>query len=431
MAVQERVIMCGPYPVLSFPFDQRTGRAAGTGTVLDRARLPLELTTHGKLAVYARRIDMWWRRRAIPSTRDGIRRALDLLGVRSTVDLLDRSYGLGLSDLYWVKPVDDPACWEDVNFFTNPFDEELGRTLLDGVSSSHRFSFNVPDASTGGDLPKRWTVARDGTRVLVKGGRTGQEPVNETIASALAARLGIPAVQYRLGEYRNRPVSLCADMLDGREELVSAWQVLGSVKRDNRLSLRDEWVRDASGFGCDRDAVAWATDDWLLVDWLMRNTDRHFNNFGLIRDVDTLRVRPAPLFDTGESLWCGELRVDNGDYRAKPFYATPKSPTARRQLRLVSDWSRFDLSRLADWPDEAAHRLSATGMLAPARIGLIRDALMARTGFALRVRDETARRLVQGVDAASLHAGPAPIPPDPAPGTVSGRAACPGNGIGI
>ncbi len=323
----------------------------------------------------------------------------------------------------------------DVNFFENPFDEELGRALLTGVSSSHRFSFNVPDASTGGDLPKRWSVAADGTRVLVKGGRTGQEPVNETIASSLAARLGIPAVGYRLGEYHNRPVSLCADMLDGHEELVSAWQVLGSVKRDNRLSLRDEWIRDASGFGCDRGEIMRATDDWLLVDWLMRNTDRHFNNFGLIRDVDTLRVRPAPLFDTGESLWCGELRVDNGDCRAKPFYATAKSPTARRQLRLISDWSRFDLSLLDDWPDEVAHRLSATGMLPPSRIAMIRDALHDRIGYASAVRDESVRRLVRGAVAEELDmrqdTGLAQAPPSTAPGEVPGSSADPDCGIGI
>jgi hypothetical protein len=70
-------------------------------------------------------------------------------------------------------------------------------------------------------------------------------------------------------------------------------------------------------------------------------------------------------------------------------------------------------------------------MLAPSRIGLIRDALMARIRFAIRVRDETAHRLVQGVDAARLHAGPSPMPPDPDPGTVSARTAGPGPGIGI
>ncbi|WP_181978005.1 MULTISPECIES: HipA domain-containing protein [Bifidobacterium] len=385
----ERLVMCGPHPVLSFEYDDHVGTTVGSGRILDAARLPLELVTHGKPAVYAARIDMWWRRRAIPSSRDGICHALDVLGVRSTVDLLNRSRGLSLSDQYWVKDSRDPARWEEVNFFDNPFDEELGRVLLTTVSSSHEFSFDVPDASTGGDLPKRWTVDDSGTRILVKGGRTGQEPVNEVIASRLARRLDIPAVDYRLAEYDNRPVCLCDEMLSRDEEMVSAWQLMESIKRNNRLSVHDQWVEDAVAFGCARGDILHATDDWLLVDWLTRNTDRHFNNFGLIRNINTFEVRPAPLFDTGTSLWAGQLRVTNEDYRTRPFYSTYKTPTARRQLRLVSDWSRFNLEALSDWPDEVAHRLSVTGMLAPARIAAIRDALHGRVSFARQVRDES------------------------------------------
>ncbi|WP_181162626.1 HipA domain-containing protein, partial [Bifidobacterium sp. UTCIF-37] len=274
----------------------------------------------------------------------------------------------------------------------NPFDEDLGKLLLTTYSSSRELSFNAPDASTGGDLPKRWTIRpSDGVRVLVKGGRTGQEPVNEVIASRLAERLGIPAVCYSLGEYENRLVCSCDEMLDDREELVSAWQLLGSVKRDNRLSMRSQWERTASRFGCAPTAIRNATDDWLLIDYLMRNTDRHYNNFGVIRNVESLEVRPAPLFDTGASLWCGELKVDNRDYRTKPFYTTYKTPTARRQLRLIRNWDRYDLNALTEWPDEAAHRLTLTNMMAPRRIDAIRTTLTQRVADAIRTAAEHRR----------------------------------------
>ncbi|KFI41918.1 HipA domain-containing protein [Bifidobacterium biavatii] len=386
--MEQRLIMCREHPVVLFDYDRRTGHAAGVGTVLDRERLPLELITHGKEALFARQIDGWWTHRAIPSTRDGIRRVLDVMGVRSTVELLNKSLGLSLSDQYWVKPADSNIQWGQVNFFHNPFDEDLGRLLLTSYSSSHVFSFNAPDASTGGDLPKRWTIRpADGMRVLIKGGRTGQEPVNEVIASRLADRLGIPSVKYSLGEYDNRLVCSCAEMLGDSEELVSAWQLLGSVKRNNRLSMRDQWEHCSVMFGCDRESIRNATDDWLLVDYLMRNTDRHYNNFGVIRDVETMQVRPAPLFDTGASLWCGELHIDNRDYKTKPFYATYKTPTARRQLHLVSSWERYDLHALSDWPDEVAHRLSLTGMIGPARIDAICCTLRQRIEDVNRARD--------------------------------------------
>lgn len=370
--------MCRTIPVLSYEVDGATGECVTSGVILDERRLPLELIDHGKPAVYARRINEWWRRRAIPSTRDGLRRALDALGVNSATQLLESSHGLSLSDQYWVRDDDADIKWEDVNFFRNAFDEEVGRAMLTLRSSLHRFSLNAPDASTGGDLPKRWTIGEHGERLLIKGGRTGQEPVNELIATKLAQRLGVSAVEYRLGEVDNRAVSVCEEMLTDTEELVSAWQLLESVKTDNRLSSRDAWLAAAQSFGCDMQAVSDATDDWLLVDWLMRNVDRHYNNFGLIRDVETLRVRPAPLFDTGASLWCGELHVNADDYRAKPFYSTVKTPTARRQLALVSNWSRFDLEALDDWPDEVVHRLDSCGLYASARIDAIREALRGK-----------------------------------------------------
>ena len=128
-------------------------------------------------------------------------------------------------------------------------------------------------------------------------------------------------------------------MLTDTEELVSAWQILESVKRDNRLSARDQWIRAAQLFGCEGAAVVHATDDWLLVDYLMRNIDR---------------------------------------YKAKPFYATYKTPTARRQLRLISDWTRYDLGKLDGWEEQVGHRLSVTGLVPETRITAIATMLSAR-----------------------------------------------------
>ena len=352
--------------------------------------------THARQEALPKRIDEWWRSRAIPSTRDGIRRVLESLGASSTGELLDRTYGLSLSDQYWVKREDDPAEWKGINFFDNPFDEALGEILLTSYSSSHDISLNVPDVSTGGDLPKRWTIDRaTGRRLLVKSGRTGQEPMNEVIASKLCMRLGVPAVPYSLARSGNRLVCTCADMLSNHEELVSAWQVLQSARTINGLNSHDQWIRAAVGFGADERAVCGATDDWLVVDYLMRNTDRHYSNFGLIRDIETFAVRPAPIYDTGASLWSGELDVDGRDWFAKPFCTATGKPSALRQLRLVEDWSRFDLDALSDWPDEVAHELSRMRMFAPERLDAIRDQLVKRIGTMRRIREGKSLRRVR------------------------------------
>jgi hypothetical protein len=49
-----------------------------------------------------------------------------------------------------------------------------------------------------------------------------------------------------------------------------------------------------------RDAI----DCMLTVDYLIVNEDRHLNNFGAVRNADTLEwVAPAPVYDCGISMW--------------------------------------------------------------------------------------------------------------------------------
>ena len=221
--------------------------------------------------------------------------------------------------------------------------------------------------------------------------------MNEVIASKLCSRLGVPSVRYSLARSGNRLVCTCADMLSNHEELVSAWQVLQSVKTVNGFNTHDQWIRAATGFGADGRAVRDATDDWLVIDYLMRNTDRHYNNFGLIRDVETLAVRPAPIYDTGASLWSGELDVDGRDWFAKPFYSATGRPSALRQLKLVEDWGRFDLDVLSDWPDEVAHELSRMRMFAPERLDAIREQLAKRVKMISGIRDGKAYRVPRAI----------------------------------
>lgn len=117
-------------------------------------------------------------------------------------------------------------------------------------------------------------------------------------------------------------------MLSDHEELVPAWQVFQSVKAVSGLNSYDQWIRAVVGFGAGERAVRDVTDDWLVVDYLMRNTDRHYNNFGLIRNIETLAVRLAPIYDIGASLWSGELDVDDRDWFAKPFYSATGRPSS-------------------------------------------------------------------------------------------------------
>ena len=64
----------------------------------------------------------WFKGRGIPSGRKDLERLLNNLGVASIEELLLKSYGLSLSDCYWIKHCNSNITWEDINFFDNDFE---------------------------------------------------------------------------------------------------------------------------------------------------------------------------------------------------------------------------------------------------------------------------------------------------------------------
>lgn len=103
----------------------------------------------------------------------GIKDALEELGIPNTKALLLRCYGLSLSDQYWVKPQNTNLSWRDINFFDNPFSDDVGDVLFGANKRKDVLDLSSPDNTSVGDLKKRWKII-DGKRCLVKG---GQQPI--------------------------------------------------------------------------------------------------------------------------------------------------------------------------------------------------------------------------------------------------------------
>ena len=143
----------------------------------------------------------------------------------------------------------------------------------------------------------------------------------------------------------------------------------GSSGREGYRERRDIWVEACQRLGVDRDTIMHATDGFLFLDFLLRNTDRHYNNFGLIRDVESFAIRPAPIYDSGASLWNGmdPRRMDNGDYRTKPFWTDQwgEEDNAYWQLSLIDDWDRYDLSVLETCPTSSTNSFPPTSASPP------------------------------------------------------------------
>ena len=88
-------------------------------------------------------------------------------------------------------------------------------------------------------------------------------------------------------------------------------------------------------------------DRMIVLDFIIANEDRHFNNFGMLREAETLKwIGFAPIYDSGSSLGYDKTPMQirsEKDIVCKPF----KNHHAE-QLKLVSDFSWIDFDRLKD-----------------------------------------------------------------------------------
>ncbi|WP_080800519.1 hypothetical protein [Arabiibacter massiliensis] len=96
--------------------------------------------------------------------------------------------------------------------------------------------------------------------------------------------------------------------------------------------------------------------------------------------METLEyVRMAPLFDSGNSLWCRTSSLSSPidyEYRAKPFfYGTNPARSARRQLECCEDIGWLDSAALDGFAEEATDILALNENLTEKRILAIRKGL--------------------------------------------------------
>ena len=367
------LLMCKDYPVLRFSYDHDAHVPARIVEVIDPTRAPVALFAPDRGHPIGRKqLLMWWRDRAIPFTRDNFKAMRLGLGVDDTAALLEECNALSLSDCYWVKGESDSRTWGQVNFFDNDFDDELGLVTL-GQTSSATTRRN-PSSSLVGDLRKMWTI-EDGERVLLKAGRgaLNQEPYNELVATRMYELLLGPEdlVPYDLETRGQRIYSRCPNMLGHDEELVPAWGLRRVAPRLNTENWYQFYVRILGSLGI-RDAAR-AVDQMIVCDYLIGNHDRHWNNFGVIRNVESREfVRVAPLFDTGNSLWCNVPVLDapiDFNYEALPFMGDYVQP--ERQLRLVGDLAWLDRMKARELPTVVADVLAANQMISESRRGAI------------------------------------------------------------
>ncbi len=196
--------------------------------------------------------------------------------------------------------------------------------------------------------------------------RYGGEGEAEELASTVLGLSGYPAkkyVTYHQALINGRPGCVSRNFLRRNEQFITLYRLymnttgrdLASVTRMMDYDDAIEFVLDFVLEQTDVDLREYLADIFIL-DELILNDDRHFNNLGLLYDGESFR--PAPIFDNGKSLLIGS----DGQPIAKAF-----SGSFSLNRAYLQEYSSLKLNRQAilSYLDEHSQDISgrASGVL--------------------------------------------------------------------
>ena len=243
----------------------------------------------------------WLSNRVIPKNRAFVDEILKTFGlsVNDTKGIIDICLGLSLTDSYWVTPVEFEGKFADYNLFENPFSEALSLVAYTGFGSADKAFSTSPEFTTNGMLRKAWRHIGGEGIYLYKGGtegaaNAGNEPYSEYYACQVARAMGLNCVEYDLENWKGILASKCRLFTDINTAFVPVSRLIKDRTLLNALDFYKELGRDFYDDLC----------SMLVFDAVICNEDRHFGNFGVLRDNHTGEIiKPAPIFDNGLSLF--------------------------------------------------------------------------------------------------------------------------------
>lgn len=324
----------------------------------------LKLTDNG--------IMKWLKTRSIPKNRSFVKEILASLGLKQNdvLGIIRICKGLSLNDSYWVVPRGFTGKFKDYNLYQNPFSEALALVAYVGYSSSVKAFTTSPELTTDGMLPKAWRMLPDGIFLFkgnssqtLGGANSGNEPYSEFYAYQIANAMGIRAVPYGLEKWKGILSSTCELFTDIDTSYVQIGRLIPHINIAKCIDYADNFS------AAYHDQIR----DMLIFDCLICNEDRHFGNFGILRNNHTGEILgPAPLFDHGLSLFSQALSRDLESEKSLMDAAEQYSPyyegvsiddicrlAGRRQKQELMKLNQFHFTKhpLYNWPD---HRLQIT-----------------------------------------------------------------------
>jgi excisionase family DNA binding protein len=173
-----------------------------------------------------------------------------------------------------------------------------------------------------------WYWNLDGHEFLFKVGRPGTgENWAEVVACELCKLLGMPHAEYKLAKYKEKQGVISPSFVPRGTALILGNEMLQHIVKGYRSEKqynqrKHTLVRVIDTLSKDIvlplnweciDGLETAIDvfvGYLLFDTWIANTDRHHENWGVIRDISTTKYHLAPTFDHASSLGSHENDIN-------------------------------------------------------------------------------------------------------------------------
>ena len=231
----------------------------------------------------------WCASRMLTLDRTYAKEILNSIGASQSVTDRERAqialsyHCLSLLDVYWVKTENETVKFEDINLYTHSLSNALVNIALRGhqmtVTNAHLLA---NDLSTGGLYPKAWVRRADGFYLYKDGGRDAVE--REVLASQICRCFHCNQVLYERGMFEDEPVSISRIMTSQRYSLVTYTAYDVHCANRDEDTLEKVLALDSHGYHM-----------MNILDYLVGNTDRHWENWGLL--VDNQTNQPLRLHD--------------------------------------------------------------------------------------------------------------------------------------
>lgn len=345
--ITEYFLMSKNTKVARIEFDNEKQRVVGIVEIYNLEYAPLECFENEVITPIA--VTEWFRGRGIPSWRDGIDDFLDNMGIKNKDILLNKAFGLSLSDQYWMNPINMPMDWADINFFEHDFNSSNYQEAIfeNKIVDAKKVDLYSPNNTSDGMLKKTWIVGDDRKRYMLKGSykEKGMEPFNEVLASMICDVLKLEHVEYSLEILNGKVLSKCECFIDKNTELLSAYSILKYNKIDMTIKNRnvyEAYVEILKSKGLENVEVN--ITKMFVLDYIIANTDRHLGNFGVIRNVETLKwEKIAPNFDSGQALFSQKKVYEMNFNKVVGSFFNEKDVDFETIIRKVSENINFKI----------------------------------------------------------------------------------------